>query len=102
MFNLARVIGPALAGLVLATGGSVWCFSLNGVSFLAVIAGLLLMRIPAFSAPKQEQPVRQVLEGLEYTLRHPVILPHYDDPCGHHPFCPLLFESCFRPLPWMC
>lgn len=75
MFNLARVIGPALAGFVLAAAGPFWCFNLNGISFLAVIAGLLMMRIPAFLAPKQEQPVRQVLEGLEYTLRHPVILP---------------------------
>jgi MFS family permease len=44
MFNSARIIGPALGGLLLATVGAGWCFFINGVSFLFVIAGLLLMR----------------------------------------------------------
>jgi MFS family permease len=75
MFNLARVIGPVIAGVVLATWGSVWCFGLNGVSFLAVIAGLLLMRFtPALPAPRQP-PLRQIKDGLQYTIHHPVVLP---------------------------
>jgi len=39
MFNTARIVGPALAGIILAAVGAAWCFVLNGVSFLAVIAG---------------------------------------------------------------
>src|SRR5260221_14137775 len=47
MFNSARVIGPAIAGLMLAAIGAAWCFTLNGISFLAVIVGLWLMDLPA-------------------------------------------------------
>ncbi len=43
-FNLARVIGPALGGIAFTKLGYAWCFSLNGVSFLAVIVSLLLLR----------------------------------------------------------
>src|ERR1700688_2658984 len=45
MFNLARVAGPAIAGALVAIVGEGWCFLLNGVSYFAVIAGLLMMRI---------------------------------------------------------
>jgi predicted MFS family arabinose efflux permease len=45
-FNLARVIGPVLAGLALAAFGAAVCFGLNGLSFLAVIVSLLLIRTP--------------------------------------------------------
>jgi MFS family permease len=45
MFNAARVIGPAIAGILVAWIGEGWCFFANGVSFIAVIIGLLLMRI---------------------------------------------------------
>ena len=44
MFNSARIIGPAIAGVLVATIGEGWCFFANGVSYLAVIAGLLLIR----------------------------------------------------------
>jgi predicted MFS family arabinose efflux permease len=44
-FNLARVIGPVLGGLALTKLGAAWCFSLNGLSFLAVIASLLALNI---------------------------------------------------------
>ncbi|HXJ38046.1 MAG TPA: MFS transporter [Bryobacteraceae bacterium] len=45
MFNFARVAGPAIAGLLVAKVGEGWCFFGNGVSYIAVIAGLLLMRL---------------------------------------------------------
>ncbi len=45
MFNGARVIGPAIGGVLLASVGASWCFFINGLSFLAVIAGLLMMKI---------------------------------------------------------
>jgi MFS family permease len=75
MFNLARVIGPAVAGIILATWGAVWCFGVNGASFLAVIAGLVAIRVPPAVITRSEAPFRQVREGLLYTRRHPIILP---------------------------
>ena len=68
MFNGARVIGPALGGVVLAAVGAGWCFFLNGVSFLAVIAGLLAMRMPPLPPrPANRAGAWQLLkDGLRY------------------------------------
>jgi MFS family permease len=49
MFNGARIAGPAIAGILVAVVGEGWCFLLNGVSYLAVIAGLFMMHIEKFS-----------------------------------------------------
>jgi MFS family permease len=46
LFNGARVIGPAIAGLLISVLSIAWCYFLNGLSYIAVIAGLLLMRLP--------------------------------------------------------
>ena len=46
MFNASRVVGPAIAGILVASIGEGWCFFANAVSYIAVIAGLLLMRVP--------------------------------------------------------
>jgi MFS family permease len=75
MFNLARVIGPAAAGVILATWGAVWCFGVNGASFIAVLAGLLLMRVPPAVSIPSEEPFRQVRDGVRYVFGHPVIMP---------------------------
>src|SRR5438477_500974 len=48
MFNAARIVGPAVAGVLIGAAGVAMCFFLNGVSYLAVIAGLLAMRLPPF------------------------------------------------------
>jgi MFS family permease len=70
MFNSARVIGPALAGLLLAVIGAAWCFTLNGISFLAVIVGLWLMDLPEHRpANNPASPWQQMLSGLQYTAR---------------------------------
>ena len=53
-FNLARVIGPVLGGIALTSLGPSWCFSLNGVSFIAVIISLLLLR-PSFQPEKTSE-----------------------------------------------
>ena len=45
MVNLARLIGPSIAGVVIAPVGEGWCFFIDGVSYIAVIVGLLRMRI---------------------------------------------------------
>lgn len=62
MFNGARIVGPTLAGLLIAVFGEGFCFLLNGLSYLAVLAALLLMRIPPAvkMAPKQK-----LLKGLK-------------------------------------
>jgi MFS family permease len=75
VFNSGRVVGPAVAGLVLAAVGSAWCFFINGVSFIAVIIGLLAMRIPPETAPRRAaSPLSQLASGLRYTLAHRDIL----------------------------
>jgi MFS family permease len=45
MFNASRVVGPAVAGILVAAIGEGWCFFANGISYIAVIVGLLLMRV---------------------------------------------------------
>jgi len=68
MFNSARVIGPALAGMVLALVGAAWCFTLNGLSFLAVLLGLWLMKLPARQPQhKLHSPWEQLVSGVKYT-----------------------------------
>jgi predicted MFS family arabinose efflux permease len=54
-FNLARVIGPAIGGVVFASLGAAWCFFINGISFGAVIIALVLIRMP----PIQDQSARR-------------------------------------------
>jgi MFS family permease len=72
MFNGARVIGPALAGVLLAVIGPGWCFLLNGVSFLAVIAGLLAMQLPPRRRTSHTaSPWQQLRSGLAYVYAHP-------------------------------
>ncbi|HYV84589.1 MAG TPA: MFS transporter, partial [Patescibacteria group bacterium] len=67
MFNGARVLGPAVAGVMVAVIGEGWCFLVNGVSFLAVIAGLLMMRLPDHPHPvPSRSPARDVVEGFRY------------------------------------
>jgi len=69
MFNAARVVGPPIAGFVIAYIHEGWCFFLNGLSFLAVIGALLAMRIPKFEAkPVLGSPVRNFLEGFRYAM----------------------------------
>lgn len=75
MFNGARVIGPALAGLLLAAIGAAWCFFINGLSFLAVIAGLLAMQLrPQPREVLVGSPWQQLQAGLIYVWRHTEIL----------------------------
>lgn len=70
IMNAARIVGPSIAGLVMAAWGLGWCFLLNGVSFLAVIAGLLLMQMPpTASAPRTESAWWHTLGGFRYVRR---------------------------------
>jgi MFS family permease len=70
IFNGARVIGPAIAGFTIALIGEGWCFFLNGISFVAVIIALLMMRIPKMERkPIGESPVRSFIEGFHFAMR---------------------------------
>lgn len=66
-FNGARIIGPAIGGLLLSWVGPDWCFFWNGVTFLAVIVGLLAMRLPPHQvADSKRSPWQQLRSGLGY------------------------------------
>ncbi|MGO9409347.1 MAG: MFS transporter [Spirochaetia bacterium] len=65
MFNTATAIGPAVGGLTYALFGPGWCFAINGISFLAVIAALLAMRLPRFTPPpRRGSTVGDIRDGL--------------------------------------
>ena len=70
MVNLARLLGPSIAGLMIALTGEGVCFFIDGVSYVGVIAGLAMMRIPRReAAPAQRfNPVRQFTEGFSYAF----------------------------------
>ncbi len=69
IFNGARIIGPALAGLVIGTLGTPACFLINAISYVAVIIGLLMMRLPPHvSRVSAERP--SAWSGLRYVLQH--------------------------------
>jgi MFS family permease len=73
-FNLARVVGPLLAGATLAAFGSAACFGLNGLSFLVVIVALLSMSIKHVK-PADPKPMLQELKGgLRYAKGEPAIV----------------------------
>ncbi len=76
IFNLARVVGPAVGGVVLALVGPAWCFGLNGLSFLAVLFALASMRftMQMTVAPRTEPLTKQVVAGLRYVRGNSTIL----------------------------
>lgn len=70
IFNTARVVGPAVGGMILARLGAAWCFGLNGLSFLAVIFALLAMRFPQrIAEPARDPLLEQIRAGLSYVWR---------------------------------
>ena len=66
MFNGARIIGPAVAGVLVAAIGEGWCFFANAVSYLAVIAGLLLMSAPGGPARSPGSNLERIAEGFRF------------------------------------
>ncbi len=70
MFNLARVIGPSLAGVLIAIVGEGVCFALNAASFGAVLASLFLMRFNPRPARKYDHPLKEIAEGYRYSFGH--------------------------------
>jgi len=80
MFNGARIIGPSVAGIILASAGEGICFLINALSYIFVISSLLLMRITKEkSIRKKSEMTEELLEGLKYTfgfkpIKHLIIL----------------------------
>ena len=75
MFNLGTVIGPAIAGVAYALAGPAWCFTLNGISFLAVIAALLFMQLPPhIFKPRTTSALSDIKEGIRYMLANDIII----------------------------
>jgi MFS family permease len=72
-FHLARIIGPLLAGVALATWGSAACFALNGVSFLFVIASLLSLHVTFTPSAARTSVLEELRGGLEYVRRDQAI-----------------------------
>src|SRR5215469_15481782 len=69
IFNGARVIGPAVAGFTIVLVGEGWCFFLNGVSFIAVLVALLLMRIERSEGQRaKESPLRSFVQGFRFAM----------------------------------
>jgi MFS family permease len=66
MFNGARVVGPAVAGILVAAIGEGWCFLLNALSYIAVITGLLLMSVPRRIVTRPHSAIRDALEGFRF------------------------------------
>jgi MFS family permease len=75
MFQTASVLGPAVAGLVIATGGVAWAYAINALSFLFVIAALLMMRGPVRRANGESGRISlgAAAEGLRFVFRTPLI-----------------------------
>lgn len=74
MINIATVIGPAVAGITYAAFGPAWCFTINGITFIAVIIALLFMQLAPFQpAEKALSIISDIKQGLLYTARQPTI-----------------------------
>jgi MFS family permease len=75
LFNTSRIVGPALAGLLLSSFGPGICFVLNSLSYIPVIIGLLLMRTMGLPRNVSEgSPVERLREGLAYSLKTRAVL----------------------------
>ena len=76
-FNIGRVVGPSLAALVIARAGIAWCFAVNALSYLAVLIGLLLIRLPRRETQPVsvmlQSPLEGVREGLRYMRDTPLV-----------------------------
>lgn len=71
IFNASRIVGPAIAGILVASIGEGWCFFANGVSYIAVIVGLLMMTVPPREEPRHHgSPLANLIEGFRYVMHN--------------------------------
>jgi MFS family permease len=73
MFNGARVIGPAIAGILVAKIGEGWCFAANSISYVAVIVGLLLMHVHSPVRVSKHSPIEDIVEGFRWVNQTRII-----------------------------
>ncbi|MDE2493470.1 MAG: MFS transporter [Alphaproteobacteria bacterium] len=73
MFNLARILGPTVAGLLIAAAGEGVCFSIDAASYGAVLVGLLLMAVPRHASRTTGRPLQEIKDGFSYTWNSPPI-----------------------------
>lgn len=73
MFNGARVIGPAIAGILVVKIGEGWCFAANAISYVAVIIGLLMMRVRCVPRSRSSSPLADIVEGFRWVNRTKII-----------------------------
>jgi len=66
MFNGARVVGPAIAGIMLIRFGEGWCFAANSISYIAVIIGLLFMKVHGQPRSTKTSPLEDIAEGFRW------------------------------------
>jgi predicted MFS family arabinose efflux permease len=74
-FNVARVVGPVLGGLALTELGAAWCFSLNGVSFIAVIISLAMLSARPGLATPSKTLLKSMREGIDFIRARPGLNP---------------------------
>ena len=75
MFNVATAVGPAVGGIAYAALGPGWCFTINGISFIAVIVALVLMKLAPVPVPTRKIEVfRELTEGIRYVFQQRTIL----------------------------
>jgi MFS family permease len=73
-FNIARVVGPSIGALIIANLGLAWCFGVNALSYVTVLVGLFLVRLPAWVPPEHlASPIDGIREGIRYMRRTPAI-----------------------------
>jgi MFS family permease len=73
IFNGARVIGPAVAGILVAKIGEGWCFAVNSASYIAVIVGLLLMNVHCAPRASTHSPIEDIVEGFRWVNQTKII-----------------------------
>jgi MFS family permease len=73
MFNGARVVGPAIAGILVAKIGEGWCFAANAISYIAVIVGLLLMHVHSPARASKHSPIEDIVEGFRWVNQTKII-----------------------------
>lgn len=74
IFNLAKILGPAIGGIVMAALGAGWCFLLNGLSFIAVIYSLLQISVTPYVREKKSNNIfKEIKDGLKYIYTEKVL-----------------------------
>jgi MFS family permease len=74
MFNAATVVGPAIAGITYAVFGPAWCFTINGITFIAVIIALLMMKLAPYQPAVRALSIFvEIKDGLSFAAKEPTI-----------------------------